>query len=483
MFNALNFFDLLESDDVTWLMGTGREEQVIANTVVIRAGDVPSDVFVVLDGLLGVDVPGMADARFRRLGVGEMVGEMSLLDERAANVSVVAAENSLLLAIPQSTLRARMAEDPDFAARLYRAIAIVAVGRVRASVGVMAERLESRREGEEAAGDIRAELLAAIDTLKQGMDRADLAARANRGVLPDALRDELKQGFADFCVYINEQLFLRDDVPETLRNELGARLRSELLPYLLLTDCARRFYEKPRGYAGDFYSIEMLYADEPSGRGVLGKLVDECVLAEPAAKAVQNRRGLLRGEIERVMAEAGDERVEICSLASGPAAEIFDTFERLDEPKRLVANLIDIDLQALAFVSDKAERLGLKRQINPNHANLVYLATGRKQLRFERPQQLVYSIGLIDYFADNFVVSLLDYCYELLAPGGKVILGNFHPQNTSRALMEYILDWKLIHRDEDDMNRLMAASRFGRPCTEIAYEEAGVNLFAACVKG
>ena len=73
--------------------------------------------------------------------------------------------------------------------------------------------------------------------------------------------------------------------------------------------------------------------------------------------------------------------------------------------------------------------------------------------------QLVYSIGLIDYFADNFVVSLLDYCYELLAPGGKVILGNFHPQNTTRALMEYILDWKLIHRDEHDMNRLMAASR------------------------
>jgi len=483
MTHALSFFESLHADDVNWILSTGREEQIITSTVVIRAGEVPTSVFVVLNGLLSVEVPEMLDSRFRGLGPGEMVGEMSMLDGMPANVSVVAAENSLLLALPHSTLLERVKSDPAFAARFYRAIALVAVGRVRTSVGVLAERLEDLQQGAGAASEIRHEMVHAISRLKDGLGRADTAARTNGGEIPEGVHAEMKAGFRDFCVYIDEQLFRRPDVPETIRNELGAQLRRDLLPYLLLTDCARRFYEKPRGYAGDFFSIETIYAGVASGRGSIGKLIDACFLAEPAAVAVQNRRGLLTAEIQQVLDTAGSEPVQICSLASGPAAEIFDVFETIDEPKRLVANLIDIDLQALAFVSDKATQRGLKRQFNPNHANLVYLATGRKQLSFGVGQKLVYSIGLIDYFADEFVVSLLNYCYDLLAPGGKVILGNFHPRNTSRALMEYILDWKLIHRDEEDMNRLMTASRFGRPCTEILFEDTGVNMFAACLKG
>ena len=54
--------------------------------------------------------------------------------------------------------------------------------------------------------------------------------------------------------------------------------------------------------------------------------------------------------------------------------------------------------------------------------------------------------------------------------------------NGLRARLDYVLEWRLIHRDEDDMNRLFEASRFGRPCTNIRFEEQGVNLFAECVR-
>jgi hypothetical protein len=57
----------------------------------------------------------------------------------------------------------------------------------------------------------------------------------------------------------------------------------------------------------------------------------------------------------------------------------------------------------------------------------------------------VYSVGLIDYFSDASVR-------------------------------------KLIHRTEDDLHRLFAASAFGRPCTRIRFEAEGVNMFAECVK-
>jgi hypothetical protein len=49
--------------------------------------------------------------------------------------------------------------------------------------------------------------------------------------------------------------------------------------------------------------------------------------------------------------------------------------------------------------------------------------------------------------------------------------------------MDHVLDWRLIHRTEDDMDRLFAASAFGRTCTNIRFEEQGINLFAAGVRG
>ncbi len=110
---------------------------------------------------------------------------------------------------------------------------------------------------------------------------------------------------------------------------------------------------------------------------------------------------------------------------------------------------------------------------------MIYVALGRRHAPFEA-QDLVYSIGLIDYFGDRLVVQLLDVIWTMLRSGGETILGNFHPRNPTRALMDYVLDWKLIHRTEEDMARLFTSSRFRMPPTEIEFEEERINLFARC---
>lgn len=113
--------------------------------------------------------------------------------------------------------------------------------------------------------------------------------------------------------------------------------------------------------------------------------------------------------------------------------------------------------------------------------NLLHLASGRNKIKLPQ-QDLMYSIGLIDYFGDRFVVQLLDFIHDQLKPGGSVVLGNFHPKNSTRALMDHVLEWKLIHRDEDDMHRLFALSKFGKAADAIHFEEEGINLFAQCRK-
>jgi hypothetical protein len=285
-----------------------------------------------------------------------------------------------------------------------------------------------------------------------------------------------------FVEFMNDTIGDAAPAHESVKVEIGQRIKRELLPYVLLTRTAERTYAKPRGYAGDFASIDQIYQNEPSGSGRVGPLLDRVFLSLPACEAVRNRRHLLAEEIELAMAEKqGRSPARITSLACGPAAEVFDVYRQLPDPSVLVTTLLDIDLQALAYLDDRISASGLRGQMRPVMGNLVYLATGRSKLDLP-PQDLIYSIGLIDYFNDKFVVALLNYVHSKLRPGGKVILGNFHPRNPTRAFMDHVLDWRLIHRTEDDMNRLFQASAFGSPCSKIRFEEQGINLFAVGFK-
>jgi extracellular factor (EF) 3-hydroxypalmitic acid methyl ester biosynthesis protein len=229
-------------------------------------------------------------------------------------------------------------------------------------------------------------------------------------------------------------------------------------------------------------TITRIYENEARGAGRVGPILERCFLDTAAVRAVQNRRALLVKGIQATLAGiAAGERARVTSLAFGPAQELFDVYETLPDPVVLRSTLVDIDLQALAHVADRRDRKRLKNHMHLLNENLVYLAAGRRPVALA-DQDFIYSIGLIDYFTDSFVIKLMDFIHRSLRPDGRVILGNFHPRNVTKAFMDHVLDWKIIHRTEEDMDRLYAASAFGRPCTRVLLEERGINLFAECIK-
>ena len=277
--------------------------------------------------------------------------------------------------------------------------------------------------------------------------------------------------------------WLGDDsfLSEKERDQVGSRIRREMAPYLLIANLSNRMYTKPRGYAGDFLTIQHMYDQQPQGTNKVGKLIDNIFLNNPAANAVQNRRGLLAELIAETIEQQDGESTHITSFASGPAQELFDVDEKLEDNAKVKANLIDIDLQALAHVGQKIEKIDSKINFELFQKNLIYLSTGRTTIDIPK-QNLIYSIGLIDYFNDKLVIKLMDYAYDLLEEGGRVVFGNFHTSNPIKGLMDHLLEWKLIHRTEDDMDRLFKASKFGKGCTEIRFEQQGINMFAFCQK-
>ncbi len=477
MNSVLSVLADLEETDIDWLLSNGVEQQVISNHVLTEVDKMPTSLYMVLEGLVGVWVDSLGTDMIRTLGPGQFVGEMAFLEEKPATATVSAIENSLLLALPRDMLKAKIDADPSFGLRLYRALARLLSDRLRGSMAVLGQRLHSATSRTQSVSGRWAAIAAALDGVKHLLADADKAALHNDGEVPRDVADRILEEFRAFLLWLNGEL--GDEGPDTIevRQELGARVQREMLPYLMLTENGERWYAKPRGYAGDFMSIECIYNNKPTGNGRLGAVLDQCFLDMPAARAVRNRRGLLCEEIDATLAAKNGEPAHVLSMACGPAREIFDTFAKLRDPSQLVATCVDIDLQALAFVGDMRDRKKLKGHIRLENANLVYLATGRQKLDLP-PQDLAYSIGLIDYFNDSFVVRLLDFVHDRLRPGGRVILGNFHPDNPTKALMDHVFDWRLIHRTEADMHRLFEASKFGRPCDRIRYEEQGINLFA-----
>lgn len=479
MHEALELLSELSEPDIDWILTHGLEQQVIANTVIIQEGTHPESLFFVLEGLVGVRVAQLGDRQLRTLGPGELMGEMSFLENRPASATTAAIENSLVLALPRTELANRLAEDAGFAARLYRSFARMASRRLRETVTELGQWLQAEQEGAHTAAESWKGLSASLERFKSTLQEADREAIGHDGVVPSALAARIEAGVLQFCDELNAEIGEASPKDAHVKEDLGSRVQRELLPFVLLTRVAERVYAKPRGYAGDFLTIDWIYDNEPGGTGRLGPVVDRALLNMRAAQAVRNRRGLLAEAIRCRLDQSEGRPLRVVSLACGPARELFDVFARIDDPARLKATLIDIDLQALAMVSDRCDRLKLKRHVELVPANLVYLATGRQHLELA-DQDLVYSLGLIDYFNDKFVVSLLNFVHDLLRPGGTVILGNFHPRNPDKAMMDHVLDWKLIHRSEEDMNRLYAMSKFGRAATGIRFEDQGINLFAEC---
>jgi extracellular factor (EF) 3-hydroxypalmitic acid methyl ester biosynthesis protein len=475
---AIALLDALSEDDASWVLQTAHERDVPRGEVLVEEGQPVAALYVVGQGVLHVTAEG-APGRLAVLGPGDLVGEMSFLGAGVATATVRAAERAMVLSLPQGELHARVQADPSFSARLHRALAqLLAAGlretsrRLAVSTETDAVLSEGHPAWQRLSGPLR--------ELKRTLHDANDAASSHDEV-PEGLSARIVDDFLGFLELMNEVVDL-DVTNERVRDEIGTRVRQELMPYVLLGHTAERFYTKPRGYAGDYWMIELMYRNVPGGRTPVGRLVDRCFLSTPAAHAARNRRGLLADEIARAVASHEGPAAQITSLACGPAREVFDVFDARDgDHDDLHVTLLDIDREALDFVAGEVEERGLGSHVDLVRGNLIHLALGKAETEI-RDQDLVYSIGLIDYFSDDLVVRLMDLVHRMLRPGGRVVLGNFHPRSPSRAVMDHVLDWKLVYRTEEDMDRLFERSAFGRPTSDIRFERQGINLFAACVR-
>ena len=169
MKKLLYVFGILSDADIDWLLAVGQLQEFQSTEYLIRTGEFPDSLILLIDGRCDIVVDARSRIVINHCGGGELLGELSFIDDLPASASVIATERSRALCIDREILNQRLATERDFAARFYHSIAYLMADRVRANM---------QRESQ-AAGGIKN----VAGTPDQGemslsqMDNSSMAAR------------------------------------------------------------------------------------------------------------------------------------------------------------------------------------------------------------------------------------------------------------------------------------------------------------------
>ncbi len=167
-----------------------------------------------------------------------------------------------------------------------------------------------------SAPTIPHELATAVSDFKSAMLTADKLLIAGH-----AAGAEIQQQVDTACAAMAEHLRAHVHSGAVDPDHVGAFVHREAYPYFALSTLIDRSYTKPRGYAGDYLTLQMVYDDRADGVRRLGPYIDRWFLDIPASRAVKNRRQLLRGIISDTARTHPGRRVAVTSLACGPARD------------------------------------------------------------------------------------------------------------------------------------------------------------------
>jgi CRP-like cAMP-binding protein len=458
----------LSDDEIAWLRKEGERRFCDRGSVLVKEGARIEALYMVLTGVITVTVGGVGGREIAKLGPGQIIGEMSFLEDRPASATVRAMESSEVLALPRPKIEAKLDQDPAFSSHLYRGLAIVASRRLRDSVGQLSRLLESEPAAENQALARWGEVARQTQEFKTRLVASSKVPRATQAT------NELIEPLTGFAAALDRTI--GPESPETLdaQEELGARVQRELLPYFLKACTSLQLYEKPRGYPADFRAIEMIHASKPDGEGVLGPLLDEAFLALPSIAAIRSSRKLIQDELRQVTDDSASKPVHITSVGAAPAAELRGIAAA--RPCDVEGTLVEFDDEALDWVRTIRGGARLRLELE----SLVNLALGVRRVEVDS-QDFVYTM-LVSSFSDRFAIGVLNYLHGLLKPGGWACVGSLHPRNPDKSFFAHVLGWDIVHRDEDAMNTLFERSAFGRKCARFTAEEQSIFYLAACQK-
>ena len=337
---------------------------------------------------------------------------------------------------------------------------------------------------------VMADMQTFLMDLRRWLDQVELGVRSNPTgdrlkIERDAIK-QLEQSIFPAVKNIFEKFEeTADAIPEELQIIHRAYGRRQIHPLVLCSPFVYRVFHKPLGYAGDYEMVNMMLRDPFEGSSIFAKVLNYNFIQQPPCEAHRNRitylGGVLSQETKRIIPEGRNAR--IFNLGCGPAREIQNFLAQCDLCDKADLTLLDFNDETLQYTTSLLEKLkeqhGRKTGLNMVKRSVNQIL--KDALKPTPPSEegnydLVYCAGLFDYLSDRICKRLMNYFYDILAPGGLLVATNVDKSNPIRQVMETFLEWHLVYRNRENFITLKPDNA-PESCCEVKADPTGVNIF------
>lgn len=269
--------------------------------------------------------------------------------------------------------------------------------------------------------------------------------------------DEVEKKF----FHLNNQILLKGYcLEEVLENKILTSKNKELFRFLVGTwayksPIVKRAFEKPRGYPGDYLMLEIVYNNRPLAKDGMGFYFDKYFLSNPYAVAVRYRKDKLREILKNEIKQSALKTIKIFNIACGSCREIKELPAGIFQNKTVVFTNLDWDEEALDFSRIALKDLPANSKCDFVKEDIMNLIKGAGTAKTFEKQDLVYSIGLIDYLPDRVLKLFMQYFYGLLKEKGKLVLTHKNKEKTfSPIAPDWFCNWKFVPRTKEEAIKL-----------------------------
>lgn len=233
----------------------------------------------------------------------------------------------------------------------------------------------------------------------------------------------------------------------------------------------KRMQEWPRKYPGDYETIEYLCDHEnKSMYGTVEYYIEAYALNSTIAQQHRNKLHHQAGMIlDALLNREGTQK--IVSFGCGGCRDVLAIYKYIKSVQCILI-INDIDPEALELSRRRLEHF---REVHIVSGNIIQALRKVEQLG---PFDLVVAGGLFDHLSDKHISFFLKHAsHTLLKDDGRLFFANAVEGNPFRVWMEYLADWKLNYRSEQDLRALLTAAGFGNDAFSIKKDETGLTFF------